>query len=273
MLGIHPTSIVSPGARLHDSVRVGAYCFVGPDVVIGPDTELHPHTVVDGRVRIGARNVLESYCVVGGQPQDSHDVGVNSGVVLGDDNRLCRGVTVNRGTARGGGDTTIGNRNRLRAGSHVAHDCVIDDDCDLGEDCLLAGHIRMESGVRIDGFCGVHQWVTIGAFSRIRGGTRISQDVPPYMITGGYTPEVLGVNRELLETLGMRGEVIALLARSAQVLWGRRLPKPEALQQVLAEGGDVDEVRTLVAFLQASDRGAMGRRLEPRRQKSPVAGA
>jgi len=262
--GIHPTAILAPGARVHASVRIGEYCQVGPEVSIGPETEIRAHTVIEGRVSIGARNILGSSCVIGGRPQDRSDDGQNSSVFLGDDNRLGRGVTVNRGTLKGGGITTIGSRNRLQMGSHVAHDCSVGDDCELGEHCMLAGHIRMETGSKIDSMCGVHHWVTIGVHSRIRGGTRVNMDVPPFMILGGYRAEVLGVHRERLSLLGVRDAVIADLDDCVSLLWRRGLPKPDAIEKILRVYGGVAEVQTLVAFLQASDRGLLGRALERR---------
>lgn len=223
--GIHPTAIIAPGARIHASVRIGEYCYIGSEVSIGPGTEIQAHVVVDGRVSIGARNVLESYCMIGGRPQDRSDDGQNSSTFVGDDNRLGRGMTVNRGTVRGGGVTTIGNRNRLHAGSHVAHDCSITDDCELGTHCMLAGHIRMDVGSRVDSMCGVHHWVTIGAHSRIRGGTRVNHDVPPYMITGGYRAEVLGVHLERLSSLGVGDAAVAALNQCISILWREGLPR------------------------------------------------
>jgi UDP-N-acetylglucosamine acyltransferase len=268
-LSIHPTAIIGSEARIHASADIGPFAVVGPRATIGAGTKLCAHAAAGSRVIIGARNILNSFCVVGGQPQVLADDSQDSQVFLGDDNHFGVGVTVNRGTRKGGGLTLIGNRNSIHPGAHVAHDCSIGDDCLLGPMCLLAGHVRVEPGARIDARTGVHHWATIGAYSWVRAASGISRDVPPFMIVGGSRGEVLGVNVEALRARGVGEDALTALGRAFRLVWQSSLPKPAALAGLQGELGHVPEIRALVEFLRASDQGRMGRRLERNRSETP----
>ena len=58
---IHPSAIVDPGARLHESVEVGPWTLIGPDVEIGAGTVIESHVVIKGPTRIGARNHIYQF--------------------------------------------------------------------------------------------------------------------------------------------------------------------------------------------------------------------
>ena len=84
MSEIDPRAIVSPSARIGSGVRVGAFAVVGDDVELGDDCVLEPHAVVRGPARIGRKNVFDSFCSVGGDPQDLKFSGERTELVVGD---------------------------------------------------------------------------------------------------------------------------------------------------------------------------------------------
>src|SRR5271155_3588484 len=114
---------VAPGAKLGSGVQIGAYAVVGEDVELGDGCVLHAHAVVQGPSRIGRNNVFHPFCSVGGDPQDLAYRGERTELTVGDENTFREYVTVSRGTAKGGGITTVGSRNLFLASSHVGHDC------------------------------------------------------------------------------------------------------------------------------------------------------
>jgi UDP-N-acetylglucosamine acyltransferase len=263
-MAIHPTAVIEPGARIHASAEIGPFCIVGRGVTIGPGTKLLQSVTVAGRTTIGARNVIHPFAVLGGDPQDLKFRGEDSVTVIGDENVIRESVTVNKGTLGGGGETVIGNRNYLMACAHVAHDTLIGDHCILANNVLLAGHIRVENFAILSGWVAVHHFVTVGQHAFIGGCSRINQDVPPYMIIQGFEGEVRGVNSVGLRRRGFKPEAINALRDAHRILWRSGLPKPDALGELEREHGPIPEIRTLIEFLQASDRGRMGRAREPR---------
>jgi len=261
-MAIHASAVIEPGARIHASAEIGPFCIVGPNVTIGPGTKLIHGVTVLGRTTIGARNVVHPYSVLGGDPQDLKFRGEDSVTVIGDENVIRESVTINKGTLNGGGETVIGNRNYLMACAHVAHDTLIGDQCILANNVLLAGHIRVENYAILSGWVAVHHFVTVGQHAFVGGCSRVNQDVPPYMITQGFQGEVRGVNSVGLRRRGFKPEAINALRDAHKVLWRSGLPKPDALAELSQGNGHIPEIRALIEFLQASDRGRMGRARE-----------
>ena len=125
MSEIDPRAIVSSSARIGSGARVGAFAVVGDEVELGGDCVLEPHAVVRGPARIGRKNIFDSFCSVGGDPQDLKFSGERTELVVGDANRFREFSTVSRGTTQGGGVTRIGSNNLFMAYSHIAHDCNV----------------------------------------------------------------------------------------------------------------------------------------------------
>ena len=69
-MSIHASAIVAAGAVVPDSCTVGPCCTIGAEVVLGEECVLISHVVLDGRTRIGARNIFHPFCAVGVTPQD-----------------------------------------------------------------------------------------------------------------------------------------------------------------------------------------------------------
>src|SRR5204863_496771 len=80
---------------------------------------------------------------IGGPPQDLKFKGERTELKIGNDNVFREFVTINRGTAGGGGITTIANNNFFMAYSHVAHDCHIGNHTVFANNATLAGHVEI----------------------------------------------------------------------------------------------------------------------------------
>jgi UDP-N-acetylglucosamine acyltransferase len=67
---IHPTAIVDAGAELHETVEVGPYSIIGPQVTIGAGTWIGPHVVLRGPMTIGRDNKIFQFASLGEISQD-----------------------------------------------------------------------------------------------------------------------------------------------------------------------------------------------------------
>ena len=141
---IHPTAVIAPGAELGDDVTIGPYAVIGSRVRIGEGTRIGPQVVIDGVTTIGRDNRILGQANVGGAPQDLSYEDEPTHLTIGDRNTIREFVTINRGTVKGGGRTTIGDDCLLMACSHVAHDCAIGNGVMLANNALLAGHVAVE---------------------------------------------------------------------------------------------------------------------------------
>lgn len=199
---IHPTAVIHSGANLHPTVKVGPYAVIGEDVTVGPGTEIGAHAVIDGHTTIGADNRIFPGAAIGLEPQDLKYDGSMSRVVIGNNNLIREYVTINRAT-NAGAVTVVGDNNLFMAYSHVAHNCVVEDNVIIANSVALAGHVYVESGARISGIVGIHQFVRVGRLAMIGGLTRIDRDVAPYTLASGNPAAVRGLNQVGLQRAGL----------------------------------------------------------------------
>ena len=259
---VHPTAVVSDGAQLADDVHVGPYAVVGPKVRMGRGCRIEAHGVVTGSTRMGEHNRIHSHAVIGSDPQDRKYRGEETHLVVGDRNVFREGVTVNTGTVQGGGTTQIGSRCAFLANSHVAHDCIVGDHVLLANNVMLAGHVRLHDRATINGGAGIHHFTTVGRCVYVGGLTRITRDVPPFMIVEGHPSRVRGVNVIGLKRAGYSEETILILKEAFRTLYRSDLVLKDAMERLEKQFSGCPELLELVSFLRASELGRQGRQFE-----------
>jgi UDP-N-acetylglucosamine acyltransferase len=253
--GIHPTAIVDPRAELDVGVQVGPYSVIGAEVRVGRDAEIGTHVVLEGRVTLGARCRIGHGAVIGGEPQDlKFSPGRAVGVAIGDDTTVREHVTVHRAT-HDGHDTTIGERCLVMASSHVAHDCRIGNEVIIINYAGLTGHVTVEDRATVGGQTGIQPFVRIGTYAYVGGCSKVTQDVPPFMIADGRPARAMAVN-----VIGMRrGRVDAQSRRQVRaafsILYRSGLAPGTALSRIKTELGSDPMVTRLVEFVESSQRG------------------
>jgi UDP-N-acetylglucosamine acyltransferase len=193
-MSIHPTAVVEQGAQIDPTCEIGPFAVVGPHVRMGPRNVLSAHAVVTGRTTLGEGNRVFPHAVLGEIPQDLKYRGEPTALVVGDRNTFRECVTINLGTAQGGGVTRIGSRCLFMAYSHVGHDCQIGDGAIIANSVALAGHVVLEDHVHFSGNAAAHQFTRIGRLSFVSGLTGVSMDVPPYCTVTGGRAELAGLN-------------------------------------------------------------------------------
>ena len=255
---IHATAIVEVGAKLGAGVEIGPFCTVGAGVVIGDGTRLVSHVVVAGKTTLGADNVVYPFASLGQPSPDRKYKGEETTLVVGDGNDIREYVTVHIGTAADRGETTIGSRNLLMAGSHVAHDCVVGDDCILANYVQLAGHVVLEDKVVIGGLSGIHQRVRVGSHAIIGGASAVDYDVPPYASVAGERAVLKGLNLVGLRRRGFERSLIGALDEAYAFLFAAGDMPLQERATALAVRAEDAEVKALAEFVLASNRGVTG---------------
>jgi UDP-N-acetylglucosamine acyltransferase len=208
---------------------------------------------VAGPTRIGRNNHFHGHAAVGGDPQDKKFAGERTELVIGDDNVVREFTTISRGTGNGGGVTRIGNGNWLLAYVHIAHDCIVGDGCVFSNNATLAGHVEVGNQVILSGFVGVHQFCRIGAHAFVGMGAFVNGDVPPFVMVAqeGYG-RPRGINAEGLKRRGFDAARVSAIKRAYRALYISGAKLEDAMVQ-LGEI-DSDDVRAMLAFIQAGDR-------------------
>ena len=265
---IHPTAHVDPGARIAANVTIGPNSYVGADVTLGDHCVLHNNVTIAGQTTCGPGNEFFPGAVIGECPQDIKYKGEPTRLTIGDRNVFRELVTVHAGTEVGGGKTCIGSHNRFLVGVHIAHDCVVGDDCILSNYVQLAGHVPLENRVTIAGIVGIHHFTTVGTLAYVGGLTRIVADVPPFMIVEGNPSRIRGFNETGLQRWKFSAEQITCIREAYRILFSQRAETSGVgMQERLAKlerRPDLNgEVRYLCESIHRSlNHGIYGRQLE-----------
>lgn len=252
---IDPRAVVHQGAELGAGVEIGPYCVVGEGVRLGDGTRLEPHVVIEGPTRIGDDCRIGPAASIGGEPQDLKYSQEPTTLVIGRRNRIREFVTMNRGTVGGGGETSVGDDNLFMAYSHVAHDCHVGSRTVFANGATLAGHVEVGDDATVGAFSAVHQFCRVARFAFIGGYSVVTRDALPWVLTVGNRAESHGLNLVGLKRRGYPEETISALKRCYTKLFRSKMLLEEAMAEVEAEYGTIEEIRYFLEFVRGSERG------------------
>ncbi|HEY2882849.1 MAG TPA: acyl-ACP--UDP-N-acetylglucosamine O-acyltransferase [Pirellulales bacterium] len=257
--------IIDPRAEIGDDVHIGPFCVIGPEVKIGNHTRIENNVTLTGQVTIGEHNHVFPNVVIGAEPQDVSYRGSNTQVVIGNNNVVREGVTINRGSEKEDGVTRIGNYNFLMANSHVAHDCKLGDHIIIANATLLAGHVHIYDHATLSGGIGVHHYTTIGRYSFVAGLARVIHDVPPFMLCEGHPARPRCINVVALKRSDFSANAVHCLAEAHRLLFRAKVGLDHAREILRGNEQLVPAVNELLTFLQTQQEGKHGRSRERRR--------
>ncbi|HEU5304515.1 MAG TPA: acyl-ACP--UDP-N-acetylglucosamine O-acyltransferase [Gemmatimonadales bacterium] len=251
---IHPTALVDPSAELGSGVVIGPYAIIGPQVTIGDRCRIGPRATLQRNVRLANGVTVGDGSVLGGDPQDHKYNGEETWVEIGENTVIREYSTINRATAATL-KTTVGARCFIMTYVHLAHDCHVGDDVVIANATQCAGHVTIHDRAILSGLNAVHQFVTIGTYSFVGGGSRVNQDIPPYVKAVGNPMELYGLNSIGLQRAGFSGETVAALKRAYRLFFNSDLNLSQALERARTELPALPEVERFVTFVESSERG------------------
>lgn len=250
----HPTAVIHRGARIGADCEIGPYCVIGEHVVLGNGCKLHSHVVIDGHTTLGKENEIFPFASIGLKTQDLKWKGGLTRTRIGDRNTVREYVTIN--SATGDGEVTIvGSNNHILAYAHIAHNVTLGNHVIMSNVATLAGHVEVEDYAVIGGLAAVHQFCRIGRMAIIGGCSKVVQDVPPYMMADGNPAITRTINKVGLERNGVSEEAQGALKQAFKVLFREGLTISNALAQIEAELPALAEIKWLIEFVRASERG------------------
>lgn len=267
---IHPSATVSPGAEIGAGSIIAAGAVIGSRVRIGRHVKIGANAVVDGWTDIGDGTEVFPFASIGQVPQDRKYKGEKTRLTIGRGNIFREFVTVHSGTAGGGGETTIGDRNLVMAYAHVAHDCHVGNDTTLGNNATLGGHVFVEDFATVSPGSGVHQFCRIGRHAFVGGYTVVTKDALPFAKTVGSRPaRCYGLNTIGLVRRGLSADTVTKLRHAYRYLLQSKLNTSRALAQIESEAAlRCPEVQYLVEFIRSSTRGVVLRRASRRTEET-----
>lgn len=249
-MAIHPTAIVDSGAKLGADVEIGAYSKIGADVTLGDGVVVASHVVIEGETTIGDETQIYPFAYLGGPPQHLGYRGEQTRLEIGVKNIIREQVTMNIGTAQGGGITRVGDRGMFMVGAHIAHDCHIGNDVIFANNATLGGHVTIGKNVFLGGLCAIHQNCRIGDYAFIGGCAAVPCDVIPYASASGNHADLVGLNIIGMKRRGMDRKSIHALRGAYRMLFNGEGNFKDRLGMVREQYGDHKEVVTVLDFIE-----------------------
>jgi UDP-N-acetylglucosamine acyltransferase len=251
---IHPTAIVDPLAELGEGVEIGPWAMIGPNVTVGDRCRLGPRVRLQCNVRLADDVSVGDGSILGGDPQDLKFRGEETWVEVGAGTIIREYSTINRATSATY-KTVIGSRCFIMTYVHIAHDCRLGDEVVIANGTQCAGHVSIHDRAVLSGLNAVHQFVTIGTYAFVGGGSRVNQDIPPYVKAVGNPMELYGLNSIGLARAGFPGETVAALKRAYRLFFNSDLNLSQALERARSDLPTFPEVERFLAFVESSERG------------------
>ena len=253
MNNIHPTAIIEEGVVLGDNITIGAFTILKNGVSIGDGTSISSHVLIEGKTTIGKNNEIFSHGVIGSIPQDLKFHNEDVELIIGDNNKIREHVLFNPGTEGGGAKTIIGSNNLFMGYTHVAHDCIVGNNCIFANGATLAGHVEIDDFAVVGGLSAIHQFCKIGTSAMIGGGSIIVQDIPPFTVTEGNRATIRGLNLTgLRRRLENRSDIDAI-KKAYKKLFESNLPLQEVANELLNDENEY--VKVLAKFVSETKRG------------------
>jgi UDP-N-acetylglucosamine acyltransferase len=255
-VSIHPTAIIAPGAQIPASCTIGPYCTISEHAILGEDNVLISHVVLEGQITLGSGNRISPFACLGVAPQDLKYSDEPTAIRIGNNNTIREYATISRGTAGGGGLTTLGSDCLLMCTTHIGHDSHVGDHCILANAATLAGHVHVEDYAVVGAFSAVHQFCRVGRHAYIGGGTMATQDVLPYSLTSvERNNHTYSINKVGLERRGFTPDQIKQLRHAYRLLLNSKLNTAQAVEAIRESATPNEHVTYLLDFITNSKRG------------------
>lgn len=251
---ISPLAYIHPEAVIGEGCEIGPFCYIDKNVVIGKNNHLMNSVTLLSGARIGDGNRIFPGAVIGAIPQDLKFKGEDTTAEVGDNNTIRENVTINRGTAAKG-KTVVGSNNLLMEGMHVAHDAVVGNGCIIGNTTKIAGEVVIDDFAIISACVLIHQFCHVGSYVMVGGGTRTSQDIPPYCMAAREPVAYCGLNLVGLRRRGFSRELIENIHNTYRLLYQRGKLREECLQEIRETVPMSPEIEYILDFITSSKRG------------------
>ncbi|MCM1265653.1 MAG: acyl-ACP--UDP-N-acetylglucosamine O-acyltransferase [Candidatus Gastranaerophilales bacterium] len=251
---IDKTAIIDSSAIIAEDAIIGPNVVIGKNVKIGARTRVIANAYIEC-AEIGEDCTISPFATIGSEPQDLGYKGEETKVVIGNGTIIKENVTIHRGAACGDFTTRIGNKCLLMVGSHVAHNCVLDDEVILANLVTLGGHVHVGFGAFIGGMSVFHQNIRIGKMAIISGFSAARQDILPYSKGEGRPPVARGLNVIALKRRGYSMADIDIARSAFKYLISPEYNTTQAIEKIREEGKVNSIVEDMIEFVQTSKRG------------------
>ncbi len=251
---IHSSAVIHPSAKIADGVEIGPNTIIGENVILENGVKILGNAYLEF-CEIGEGTVINPFASIGTAPQDLGYKGEPTKVIVGKNCLIKENVTINRAAACGDFTTRVGNKCLLMVGSHVAHNCQLEDEVILANLVTLGGHVHVGFGAFIGGMSVFHQNIRIGEMAIISGFSAARQDILPYSKGEGRPPVPAGVNVIALKRRGVKPEVRNDINKAFKLLISTEYNTTQAIEIIQKEIPSNEYIEKMIDFVKSSKRG------------------
>lgn len=248
---VHPMAVIEDGAVLGEGVRVGPFCWIGPDVELRSNVDLVSHVVVQGATTLGEGCKVFPHAALGLEPQNLKHKGGKTTLTIGKNTIIRESVTIHTGSDSSRGATLVGDNCFIMAYAHIAHDCIVGNNVTMANSAALAGHCEIGDNVTIGGLTAVLQFVRVGNNAFLAGMSAISGDVIPFGMAQGNLADLRGLNVIGMRRSGMSRQEIQAVRAAYRVIFDRSTPMAQNIERARQEFSNSPLAMQLVEFLTA----------------------
>lgn len=249
---IHPTAIINPAAEIAQDAEIGPYTIIEDNVKICPRVKILANAHILRFTEIGEDTEIHMGAVIGHLPQDLAFKKKRTWLKIGKRNVIREYVTIHRGTQEES-STILGDDNFLMGFVHIGHNCRLGNNIVIANGSLLGGHVVVGDKSFLSAYTVVHQFVRIGEISMISAATRVSKDIPPYMLAKGEDCKVYGLNVVGLRRVNFSQETRNKIKKAHKIIYLSGYRLEEVIEELEKEALG-DEVQRLINFLKAESK-------------------
>jgi len=254
-VSIHKSAIIGKNVKLGKNNEIEPYVVIDDNVIIENNNKIGPGTIITGNTYIGNNNNIHGHVYIGNLPQDLAYNGGDTGVKIGDNNVIREFTTIHRGT-KDGSVTLIGNNNYLMVSSHVAHNCKVGNNVIMVNGASLGGYVEIYDYAFLGGFVVVHQFSRIGSYSICGILTKVTKDIPPFMMVDGNPALVRGLNLVGLKRKGFDKDRRENIKIAYKILYRYGYSISHALEE-LEKYKNHQDINMLIDFIKNTKRGIL----------------
>lgn len=257
---IHNTAVIHKSAQIAEGVEIGPNVVIGENVILESGVKIIANAYLE-HCEIGEGTIISPFASVGTPPQDLGYKGEPTKAIVGKNCLIKENVTINRAANSGDMTTRVGNKCLLMVGSHIAHNCMLEDEVILANLVTLGGHVQVGFGAFIGGMSVFHQNIRIGTLSIISGFSAARQDILPYSKCDGRPARPTGLNVVGLKRRGVSQEDRTTMNEAYKILISPEYNTTQAIEEIRRQGLTNQYIENMIEYIKSSKRGVTLKRI------------
>lgn len=253
---IHNSAVIHKSAEIAENVEIGPNVVIGENVKLASGVKILANAYLE-HCEVGENTIINPFATIGTAPQDLGYKNEPTKAIVGANCLIKENVTINRAANCGDFTTRVGNKCLLMVGSHVAHNCQLEDEVILANLVTLGGHVHVGFGAFIGGMSVFHQNIRIGELVIVSGFSASRQDILPYSKCDGRPAMPTGLNVVGLKRRGFSQEDRTVMNNAYKILTSAQYNTSQAIEEVRKQGFVNEYVEKMIDFIKSSKRGVV----------------